>query len=227
MRSSLRHHILAAPVAPAGSLVNLASEWIDIGPPGSGRRASIKRILDAVGMSLTGFAAVTELPVPSAIDELCAGRLDVVALVSGHPVPNVNCAIADCGARLVPMLSPAARQSIDRVDRPLSGGLHHRRVLPGSGCNRADLCGVRRDRNAPRGIDPEGACPRQDPFTSRRRACALGGRALRTGPVPNPGRKLACRRAGSPASGSRRSALTGPLGPLRTARSFHSSARSL
>ncbi len=104
--------ILTAPVAPAGSLVNLASEWIDIGPPGSGRRASIKRILDAVGMSLTGFAAVTELPVPSAIDELCAGRLDVVALVSGHPVPNVNCAIADCGARLVPMLSPAARQSI-------------------------------------------------------------------------------------------------------------------
>jgi uncharacterized protein len=105
--------ILAAPDAPAGGLVNLAAERIDIGPPGSGRRATVERILDAAGMPLTGFAAVTELPVPSAIDELCAGRVDVVALVSGHPDPNVNRAISDCGARLVPILSPVARQRIE------------------------------------------------------------------------------------------------------------------
>jgi TRAP transporter TAXI family solute receptor len=105
--------ILAAPGAPAGGLVNLAAERIDIGPPGSGRRATVERILDAAGMPLTGFAVVTELPVPSAIDELCAGRVDVVALVSGHPDPNVNRAIADCDARLVPILSPPARQRIE------------------------------------------------------------------------------------------------------------------
>lgn len=105
--------ILAAPTAPPGGLVNLASERIDIGPPGSGRRATVERILDAAGMPLTDFAAVTELPVSSAIDELCAGRIEVVALVSGHPDPNVNRAIADCGARLVPILSPSARQRIE------------------------------------------------------------------------------------------------------------------
>jgi TRAP transporter TAXI family solute receptor len=105
--------ILAAPGAPTGGLVNLAAERIDIGPPGSGRRATVEHILDAAGMPLTGFAAITELPVPSAIDELCAGRVDVVALVSGHPDPNVNRAMADCGARLVPILSPAARQHIE------------------------------------------------------------------------------------------------------------------
>ena len=105
--------ILAAPGAPAGGLVNLAAQRIDIGPPGSGRRATVERILDAVGMPLTGFAAVTELPVSSAIDEFCAGRVDVVALVSGHPDPNVNRAIVDCGARLVPILSPETRKSIE------------------------------------------------------------------------------------------------------------------
>jgi TRAP transporter TAXI family solute receptor len=105
--------ILAVPGAPAGGLVNLAAQRIDIGPPGSGRRATVERILDAVGLPLTGFAAVTELPVSSAIDEFCAGRVDVVALVSGHPDPNVNRAIVDCGARLVPILSLEARKSIE------------------------------------------------------------------------------------------------------------------
>jgi TRAP transporter TAXI family solute receptor len=116
--------ILAGPEAPEGGLVNLAAERIDIGPPGSGRRATVERILEAAGLPLTGFAAVTELPVQSAIDELCDGRLDVVALVSGHPDQSVARAVADCGARLVPILSPEARRKIEAM------GLYRETVVP-------------------------------------------------------------------------------------------------
>jgi hypothetical protein len=100
---------LAAPDAPIGGLGTLTAERIDIGPPGSGRRATVERILALAGIPLNGFAAVTELPVPSAIDELCTGRVDVVALVSGNPDPNVDRAIAECGARLVPVILPAGK----------------------------------------------------------------------------------------------------------------------
>jgi hypothetical protein len=107
--------ILAVPEVAAGGLSNLAAKRIDIGPPGSGRRASVERILDAAGLPLTGFAAVTELPVQTAVAELCDGRLDVVALVSGHPDQNVGRAVTECGARLVPILSPDTRRKIAAI----------------------------------------------------------------------------------------------------------------
>lgn len=99
-----------------GGLADLAATRIDVGAPGSGRRATVERILAAAGLPLSDFAAATELPPAAAVDELCAGRIDVVALVSGHPDANVARAVADCGARLVPIADAATRRRIEGLE---------------------------------------------------------------------------------------------------------------
>jgi TRAP transporter TAXI family solute receptor len=85
---------------------------IDIGVPTSGRRATIDRILNAMQIPPTGFERVSELPATAAVDELCEGRLDAVALIVGHPDANVARALADCGARIVPFAGTGAGRAV-------------------------------------------------------------------------------------------------------------------
>lgn len=65
------------------------------------------RLLDALGYERADFEAVLELPTGGAIDDLCAGRIDVTILITGHPSGTVADAIDRCGARIVPVDGPA------------------------------------------------------------------------------------------------------------------------
>jgi uncharacterized protein len=85
----------------------LAGLRVDLGPPASGRRATSERILAIIEVDPTDFGMLSELPNGGAIDELCAGRLDAVILVTGHPDLSVARAIGECGARVVPFVDGA------------------------------------------------------------------------------------------------------------------------
>lgn len=90
----------------------IAGKRIDIGVPSSGRRATTERILTALKIAPTAFEKVSELSVTAAVDELCAGRLDVVALIVGHPDANVGRALGECGARIVSFNGTEAGQAV-------------------------------------------------------------------------------------------------------------------
>lgn len=97
--------------AGVARLTDLAGLRVDIGQPASGRHASARSVFAAAGVDVDGFARVLTLDAGAAVDELCAGRLDAVALVIGHPAPLVARALDACDARLTP-LSPAERRAV-------------------------------------------------------------------------------------------------------------------
>jgi len=97
--------LLARPNAGIEKLSDVLGKRIDVGHPASGRRATVDRLLTAMGLSARDFAQQFELPVSSAIDALCDDRLDVTVLVSGHPSELIARALRDC-AVLVPFRGP-------------------------------------------------------------------------------------------------------------------------
>jgi TRAP transporter TAXI family solute receptor len=79
---------------------------VDVGPPASGRQATVGYLLGAAGLERADFAALLELPANTSVDELCAGHVDVSILVVGHPNPAVARAMQDCGPQIVPLSGP-------------------------------------------------------------------------------------------------------------------------
>lgn len=94
--------VLAGRDTTINGVADLVGARVDLGPSSSGRRATAERLLGLVKIDPSRFGQVSELSKVAAIDELCAGRIDAVMLVIGHPDSAVARAINDCGARLVP-----------------------------------------------------------------------------------------------------------------------------
>jgi uncharacterized protein len=104
--------LLTAADAAITGPADLKGARVDIGPPASGRRATAERLLGIVDMTPAMFGQLSELTTGPAIDELCAGRLDAIVLVTGHPDLAVARAIGNCNARLVPFVDAAYAETI-------------------------------------------------------------------------------------------------------------------
>jgi len=87
-------------------LGDLRGRIVDVGPPGSGRNATVRHVLAATGLGGDFFGALVEEPGAAGLQALCAGRVDAMILVVGHPSALVAEAIRDCGARLLPLAGP-------------------------------------------------------------------------------------------------------------------------
>jgi uncharacterized protein len=109
--------LVAADAGVAGP-ADLPGKRVDIGPPASGKRATAERLLGIIDITPAMFGQVSELTNAVAIDELCAGRLDAVIMVTGHPDLSVARAIGTCGARLV------AFTDADHADAIAAAGLY-------------------------------------------------------------------------------------------------------
>ena len=85
------------------SLESLKGHRVDIGAPASGRRATAIAVLQAMGLKREDFPVILELPIASAYDELCAGRIDASLLVLGHPNATLGDVLERCDLELVPV----------------------------------------------------------------------------------------------------------------------------
>jgi TRAP transporter TAXI family solute receptor len=99
--------LLARREAGIDDMSDLMGKRVNLGPRNSGSRATASRLLEALAIAERDFAEVRTLPTGAAIDQLCAGDLDAVLLVLGHPNTLVARALAECGAELVPIAGPA------------------------------------------------------------------------------------------------------------------------
>lgn len=79
---------------------------VDIGQSSSGRYATLTRLIETLGLSRSYFARLSEFADTAAIAELCAGRLDAVALIVGHPNAAVARALRTCDIRLASFSGP-------------------------------------------------------------------------------------------------------------------------
>jgi uncharacterized protein len=107
-------------LSPAG----LTGARVDLGSPASGRRATAENLLAQIKIDPAMFSYLSELSIGAAIDELCAGRIDAVILVTGHPDFSVRRAIGECNARLVPFVDAKHADEIE------AAGLYTRSAIP-------------------------------------------------------------------------------------------------
>jgi TRAP transporter TAXI family solute receptor len=98
--------LLARREAGIDAIPDLVGKRVNLGPRNSGSRATAGRLLAALGLD-GDFAGARALPTGAAIDQLCAGDLDALLLVVGHPNPLIARALATCDAELVPVTGPA------------------------------------------------------------------------------------------------------------------------
>ena len=85
---------------------DLIGKVVDIGRPASGRNATIRFLLDRLGMGLSAFGAVSELDPAYAVQQLCAGHVDAVIFVVGHPSALIQQAVEACDAGIVDFIGP-------------------------------------------------------------------------------------------------------------------------
>jgi uncharacterized protein len=93
--------------AGVGSIADLPGKRVNLGPRNSGSRATASRLLDVLGIAEEDLAEARALPMSAAVDQLCAGDLDAMLAVVGHPNAAIARALAECDTVLVPIAGPA------------------------------------------------------------------------------------------------------------------------
>ena len=93
--------------ANIASFADLRGRKFNVGNPGSGTRASMEELLDAMGWKLGDFAVASELKADEQGPALCEGRIDGFFYGVGYPSAAIQDLTTTCGARLVSLTGPA------------------------------------------------------------------------------------------------------------------------
>jgi len=115
--------ILARREAGLSGIGDLRGRRVDIGEPGSGRRATAAVIAPQLGLDTDDLGAAFEFTVGGALAELCTGKIDAMIMVTGHPNATVARALEECDAVLVPF-------DTAEVEALVSGGDYVRSFIP-------------------------------------------------------------------------------------------------
>lgn len=102
--------ILASRESGIRSVLDLPGHRVDHGPANSGRRATVNRAFDALDLGPPDFIELTEHVTTVALDELCAGNIDAVLLVIGHPNRAVAQTLRDCDVVIAEARPPQLRE---------------------------------------------------------------------------------------------------------------------
>jgi uncharacterized protein len=98
------------------SFRDLVGKRVDVGPPSSGRQATMRAVMEVFGIKITDLRFVAELPSSDATYELCAGRIDATALIMGHPSPIIDRVLNECDAELLSLTGPEIERLISGND---------------------------------------------------------------------------------------------------------------
>ncbi len=107
---------------------DLKGKRFNVGNPGSGTRASMEELLNAMGWKLSDFSLASELKADEHGAALCDNKIDGFFYGVGHPSANIQDPTTTCGAKLVSLTGPAVQKLI--AERPyyavatIPGGLY-------------------------------------------------------------------------------------------------------
>ena len=117
--------VVARKEANIKAFADLKGKRFNVGNPGSGTRASMEELLNAIGWKLGDFALASELKADEHGPALCDGKIDGFFYGVGHPSANIQDPTTSCGARLVSVTGPAVDKLV--ADRPY----YAKAVIPG------------------------------------------------------------------------------------------------
>src|SRR5918999_602075 len=126
--------VLAHPNAGVTKFEDFKGKRFNVGNPGSGTRASMERLLGAMGWTLADFSLASELKADEHGPALCDGKIDGFFYGVGHPSANIQDPTTTCGAKLVSVTGPAVDKLV--ADKPyyakatIKGGLYNNNPQP-------------------------------------------------------------------------------------------------
>ncbi|RVI04157.1 TAXI family TRAP transporter solute-binding subunit [Sinorhizobium meliloti] len=121
--------VLAHPNAAVTKFEDFKGKRFNVGNPGSGTRASMERLLGAMGWTLADFSLASELKADEHGPALCDGKIDGFFYGVGHPSANIQDPTTTCAAKLVPLTGEVVDKLV--ADNPyyakatIPGGLYN------------------------------------------------------------------------------------------------------
>jgi TRAP transporter TAXI family solute receptor len=100
----------------------------NVGNPGSGTRASMEQLLEAMGWKLGDFSLASELRADEHGPALCDNKIDGFFYAVGHPSANIQDPTTTCGAQLISLTGPAVEKLVSQfpyyAKATIPGGLY-------------------------------------------------------------------------------------------------------
>ena len=93
------------------SLADIKGTRVDIGNPGSGDRATMGVVMEAMNWTNDSFKQPSELTGAQRSQALCDNKIDAFVYVVGHPNGPIKEATTSCNAKLIPVTGP----QIDKI----------------------------------------------------------------------------------------------------------------
>jgi len=107
--------IVAAAGTDISTVQDLRNQRVNIGPDGSGQRASMRSLMNALGWTDADFSETTTMDAGVQAGALCEGDIDAGVFITGHPHGGVKRSL-DCGGRLVEVAGPAVNRLVREAD---------------------------------------------------------------------------------------------------------------
>jgi hypothetical protein len=109
-------NIIARTDAGIDSVEDLKGKRVNIGNPGSGDRATMGVVMDALGWTNADFKLTSELKGSERSQALCDNKIDAFVYVVGHPNGSIKEATTSCDAKLIPATGAAIEKIV--ADNP-------------------------------------------------------------------------------------------------------------
>jgi len=107
------------------TLADLKGKRVNVGNPGSGQRATMEVVMEAMGWTSDDFALVSELKSAEQAMALCDNKVDAIVFTVGHPNGSIKEATTTCDAVVVAVAGPA-------IDKLVADNTYYRSaVIPG------------------------------------------------------------------------------------------------
>lgn len=104
-------NIIARTDSGINNVADLEGKRVNIGNPGSGDRATMSVVMDAMGWTNDSFKLASELKGSERSQALCDNKIDAFIYMVGHPNGSIKEATTSCDAKLVSATGP----KIDKI----------------------------------------------------------------------------------------------------------------
>jgi TRAP transporter TAXI family solute receptor len=95
--------VMAREDADVRTLADLRGKRVSLGPPGSGTRATMALVMDAIGLAPGDLKSALELKFVEMSPALCENKIDAFVFVAGHPNAVFHEAADSCKTRIIPV----------------------------------------------------------------------------------------------------------------------------
>jgi TRAP transporter TAXI family solute receptor len=126
--------VLARKEANISKFEDFKGKRFNVGNPGSGTRASMEQLLEAMGWKMSDFSLASELRADEHGPALCDNKIDGFFYAVGHPSANIQDPTTTCGAQLISLTGPAVEKIVGQypyyAKATIPGGMYAANAKP-------------------------------------------------------------------------------------------------